>query len=355
MNDRENVISIIKKRGYDRMPIDFSMTPDLNGKFKQYIRKSGYVVPSSPFVGINATKQTNPKPIGYFRKFYDTQLKVNTLFDDYGVAMESGSKDCAHLRRFHHPLAKVTTIEEIESYPWPKYSEKVGCFTKMRVQRMKAKGKFVLGSMQCTVWEQSWYIRSMEQLMMDMMCEPELAEAVLDRVTHNSVIRAVNYAKAGADGIYLGDDIGMQSTTIMSEDLFVEFIKPRLKKVIDAARAVNSDILVFYHSCGYVKPFIPHLIDIGVDVLNPLQSECMNVREIISEFGDKLAFLGAIGTQTLMPFGTPDEIKKFVKETLDFAGAKGGLIIAPTHILEPEVPVENVIAYIDACKEYRPK
>jgi uroporphyrinogen decarboxylase len=123
--------------------------------------------------------------------------------------------------------------------------------------------------------------------------------------------------------------------------------------VIDAAREVNKDIIIFYHSCGYIEPFIPHLIEVGVDVLNPVQPECMDVKEIIRKYGDKIAFFGGIGTQTLMPFGTPEEIRNYVFDLLDFVGDKGGFLIAPTHILEPEVPPENIIAYIDACRDYK--
>ena len=103
-------------------------------------------------------------------------------------------------------------------------------------------------------------------------------------------------------------------------------------------------ILVFYHSCGYVLPFIGHLLDAGVDVLNPVQPECMDFAEVHARYGDRISFHGTIGTQTTMPFGTPDEVRRVVFTNLDIAGAKGGLLPAPTHLLEPEVPVENVIA-----------
>ncbi|MBQ2256804.1 MAG: hypothetical protein II330_08060, partial [Clostridia bacterium] len=127
----------------------------------------------------------------------------------------------------------------------------------------------------------------------------------------------------------------------------------RLKRVIDAARAINPNVVVFYHSCGFVTPMIPHLIDAGIDVLDPVQPECMNFADIHAEFGDRLSFHGTIGTQTTMPFGTPDDVRREVFKNLEIAGDKGGLFVAPTHLLEPEVPVENLVAYINACRDFK--
>ncbi|MGI5930728.1 MAG: uroporphyrinogen decarboxylase family protein [Pseudoflavonifractor sp.] len=208
--------------------------------------------------------------------------------------------------------------------------------------------------MQCTVWETSWYIRGMEPLMMDMMCDEEMAEVILDRVTQMSIQRAKLYAEAGVDILYLGDDVGMQNSLMMSEELYVTWIKPRLKQVIEAAKAIKPDIIVFYHSCGFVEPLIPHLIEAGIDVLNPIQPECMDFEEIFEKYGDQVAFHGTVGTQSVMPFGTPEEVKAVVKKNLDIAGPKGGLFVAPTHLLEPEVPWENIRAYVEVCREYRP-
>ena len=138
---------------------------------------------------------------------------------------------------------------------------------------------------------------------------------------------------------------------MMSEALYDRFLFPRLSSVIQAAREINPAILIFYHSCGYITPFIPRLIEAGIDVLNPVQPECMDFAEIHAQFGDRLSFYGTIGTQTTMPFGTEEEVREAVKRNLDIAGEKGGLLVAPTHMLEPEVPWRNVKAYIQACRE----
>ena len=141
---------------------------------------------------------------------------------------------------------------------------------------------------------------------------------------------------------------------MMSEELYCRWIKPRLKKIIDAVKAINPDILIFYHSCGFIEPMIPHLIEAGIDVLNPIQSECMDFEEIYKKYGDRLSFHGTIGTQTVMPYGTPEEVKEAVWKNLDIAGPKGGLMVTPTHMLEPEVPLANIQAYAEACRTYKP-
>lgn len=172
-------------------------------------------------------------------------------------------------------------------------------------------------------------------------------------MTEQALIRARSYANAGVDIIYLGDDIGMQNGPMMSKAMYQTWIKPRLKKVVDAIREINPEIIIFYHSCGTVTEFIPDLIECGIDVLNPIQSECMDFGEIYNEYGGKISFHGTIGTQTTMPFGTPREVKEQVWKHLDIAKKHGGLFVAPTHLLEPEVPWENILAYVEACREYQ--
>lgn len=355
MNDRDNLISLVRRTGYERMPIHFSMTPAIEARFKDYVRQSGYSYPSSPFFGIPGSRLLNPVEPDSWKRYYDQEFAPGTRFDMYGVAREPGSAACMHMTRMHHPLERAQTLKELKAYPFPRLSNRTTVAQKAAVRLAHAQGKFALGGAECSVWETAWYTRGMETLMMDMLADEEAACYVLDKVTDNTVTSVTNFAKAGADGLMLGDDIGMQATIMMSEVLYRQYLKPRLKKIIDAARAVKPDILIFYHSCGYVVPFIEDLIEAGIGVLNPVQPECMDFEALFKEYGDRLSFSGTLGTQTLMPFGTPEEIRAEIFSKLDFVGESGGLLICPTHVLEPEVPIENIVAFIDACKEYRHK
>lgn len=203
-----------------------------------------------------------------------------------------------------------------------------------------------------TIFEVSWYIRGMENLFSDMMLQPDLAETLLDRITEMRVFQAQTYARADVDILDLGDDVATQRGMLMSPKMWHHWLKPRLARVIGAAKAIKPDILVQYHSDGDCRDVIPELIEVGVDILNPVQPECMDPAEIKTQYGDRLAFSGTVGTQTTMPHGTPAEVKAVVKERIATVGEGGGLLIAPTHVLEPDVPWENVIALVEAVEEY---
>ena len=124
------------------------------------------------------------------------------------------------------------------------------------------------------------------------------------------------------------------------------------KRIITAAKEIKPDILVFFHSDGNCEEIIPDLIDVGIGILNPVQPECMDPAEIKLKYGHKLAFWGTIGTQTTMPFGTSEDVKQTVKERIETVGVGGGLLLSPTHLLQVEVPWDNIIAFFDAVDEY---
>ena len=351
MTNIENYLSIAKRRGYVRMPAYFSMCPVLKEKFRLYCEETGFSFkPSTVAIPDLVPKFASSDT---YLKYYNHNFKEGTTIDKYGVAHEPGSAAAFHMTKMYSPMDSFDSVEQVMEYPLPDYT---GANPEKQIEAIKkahADDVVAVGNMQVTVWERSWYMRGMENLMADMMFDDPIAEAVLDRVTDISVKRAESFARNGVDVLFVGDDIGMQRTIMMSEELYSGWLKPRIKKVISAAKAINPDIVVFYHSCGFVTPLIPHLIDAGIDVLDPVQPECMDFGEIHKEFGDRLSFHGTIGTQTTMPFGTPDDVRREVFKNLDIAGDKGGLFVAPTHLLEPEVPVENLVAYINACRDYK--
>ncbi|MDR1948866.1 MAG: hypothetical protein LBQ38_05715 [Spirochaetaceae bacterium] len=354
MNHRENLLSLLRRRGFEYVPPSFNLTPHLVDVYRE---QTGSSLPYEDYFDMpwrDIPDITLPDQTGQFLSWYPKPLREGTRIDDWGIAHEPGSAEAMHMTRMLHPLRGIEDFEKIKTYPFPRFQEGDRSRQKPSIDALHEHGLAAVGNMQMTIWETAWYLRSMEDLMTDMMGEEPAAAFILDTVTEQAVIRAVSYAKAGADIVYLGDDIGMQSRIMMSVELYRTWLKPRLKTVIDAAKAVNPEIIIMYHSCGYVLPFIDDLIDAGVDVLNPIQTESMDYREVVSAFGDRLSFHGCIGTQRLMPFGTPGEVKAAAKECLDSMGPKGGMMVAPTHILEPEVPWENILAYVEACRDYKP-
>ena len=205
--------------------------------------------------------------------------------------------------------------------------------------------------MEMTIFEISWYLRGMDRFMEELLCGEEIATALLDRITTIRVGMAQRYAAAGADILMLGDDVATQIDMMISPQLWRETIKPRLAQVIAAAKAENPEILIFYHGDGNMARIIPELIEIGVEILNPVQPECMDPFEMKRLYGGQLSFWGCVGTQTTLPFGTPESIRANCRELIERVGAGGGLLLAPTHTIEPEVPWENIMAFVDAVRE----
>lgn len=348
MTERENLLRLVRRQGYDHVPADFGLCPALREAFE---RETGRIPGSdSSAMAYVPDAICESSPGEAFASYYrGTGLKPGTTFDEWGVASEPV---IYHLVNMRHPLSGAKSEEEIDRYPFPAYTDSGFSAQTAAVKAAHAAGLAAVGHMQMTIWERAWYLRGMEQLMLDMLDDEPIAQRLFDEVTDRAVFRARQFAKAGCDILYLGDDVGTQHSLLMSQGMYREHIKPRLKAVIDAARCEKLDILVFYHSCGYVLPLIEDFIEAGVDVLNPIQPESMDFQEIHRLYGDRLSFLGGIGTQTTMPFGTPEDVRERTYELLRIAGPKGGVLPAPTHLLEPEVPLANVLAYLDALKSW---
>lgn len=354
MNQRENLLALLKREPYEWVPCEFCLCPSL---VEEYKKQTNSDLPYNEYFNIPWASVEDiiiPKNDNLYLP-YHKDLKEGATIDIWGVAHEPGSESAKHMTYMRNPLRGIDSLNEIKAYPFPNYKNGDTSKQKASVENIHKKGLASVAYQQVTIWETAWYIRGMEDLMMDMMCDDPIADYILDVVTEQAVFRAQSYAKAGADILYLGDDIGMQRTPMMSLDLYCKWLKPRIKQVIDSAKAINPNIIIAYHSCGFITPFIPHLIEVGVDVLNPIQPESMSFKEIYNEFGGKISFHGTIGTQSTMPFGTVKDVKDKVFEHMDIAKKYGGLFPAPTHLLEPEVPWENILAYVEACKEYKLK
>ena len=205
--------------------------------------------------------------------------------------------------------------------------------------------------MQMTVFETAWYLRGMDTFMIDMVANVEFAEALMDCITDIRVGMARRYAEAGLDILQLGDDVATQLDMMIDPELWRALIKPRLARVVRAAKATNPDLLLFYHGDGNMMQVVPDIVELGIDVLNPVQPECMDPVEVKRRFGDRLALWGTLGTQTTLPFGSVAEVRETCRRLIREVGKGGGLLLSPTHVVEPEVPIENLVAFIETVKE----
>ncbi len=355
MNPRQNLMAIYKKQGYEYAPVHFDLCPAQISNYEEQMNPGGlsyeryFDFPEIYVEDLELAQTDTVLYAGYFNA-----APAGIRIDKWGVGYQKGSEACAHMEHFLHPMENFTSLGEFEKYPYPDYLNAETSHISVQVGRIREKGYAAKAMMACTLWEIAWYMRGMEQLMSDMILEPELAEYHFDRITEISVHRAREFAKAGVDIILTGDDVGMQNSLMMSEQMYCDWIKPRFAKIISAAKSENPDILIEYHSCGYVEPLIPHFIECGIDILNPVQPECMDFEPLYKKYGDSVSFKGTIGTQTTMPFGTAGDVRKAVNENLEIAGPSGGLFCCPTHMIEPEVPWENIMAYVKACEEFKP-
>ena len=351
MTPKERVIRALKREGPDKVPRELSFgafTPELMEVFKE---KTGSDDPAEYFnFEVRSLNFKIPPETDKFVK-YHTNLPEGARIDEWGTARVRGSM--YHYEHYIFPMEKFESPYEVEEYPLPDFlkPEYHSHFEK-EVNAYHNRDLAVMGELTSTLFEVSWYMRGMENLMMDFTLNPDLSNAILDKVTTLRIQQAKRYAEAGVDILRFGDDIGQQTGLIMSPATWRKWIKPRFASIISAAKEINPEILVFNHCDGDATQLIPEFIEIGVDILNPVQPECMDVTQVKKDFGNKMSFWGAVGTQTTMPFGTPDDVRKIVKERIETLGEGGGLLIAPTHILEPEVPWENVLAFFEAVDEF---
>jgi uroporphyrinogen decarboxylase len=253
-----------------------------------------------------------------------------------------------HLTEMLHPLGAVDHPAQLESLPWPDVTgPELFADLPSKVSAIHAEGRAAVGQMACTVFERAWYLRGMEALILDLIEGNGIADWLLDWFTEMSLPAVRAYCRAGADVILLGDDAGFQHWMLMAPDFWRTHLRPRLARVVRAIREAESErVWVAYHSDGDVRAILDDLAEIGIDVLNPVQPECMPLDEVIGGYRDRLAFWGTVGIQTTLPFGTPDDVRQTVRRARAWARDGAGIILAPTHVIEPDVPWANLAALL---------
>ena len=347
---RENLKKTLRREGFESVPVDFWFCESQIRDFRERFGHEDY----ETWFNLSHRRIEMEVKKNYtngFDLYKRETLPEDTQFEEYGIGHSKGSELAFHMTRMHHPL-RGADLNEIIDYPYPTVDQKGREKMASEVVRLHERGLASLAFMQMTVWEASWYLRSMEDMMMDMMMEDDRAPALLDRITEFACDKAKAYAEAGVDILSLGDDIGAQHSILIDVGLWEKWLKPRLAKVIDTARSIRPDILIFYHSCGFIIPFIEQLVEVGVDILNPIQPECMEFDQVHDLVGDRVSFWGTIGTQQVLPFGSPEQVRKESLSRLQKCGEKGGICLGPTHMVEPEVPWENLLAIKETVAEF---
>lgn len=348
MTSRERILIALNRRKPDRVPLEIKMTP---GAFEMFKEKTGSTDFRSYFnMDFREVEFNEPRAINDFFGYFP-DFPSGATITEWGIAQVSGSMPNYHKKI--SPLSKITSIKEIEEYPFPDFKANYRHqHLEKEVEGYHESGLAAVAFMEMTIFERAWRIRGMENFMIDMVLNQGIAGVLLDKITEISLFMVRRFAESDVDIIKLGDDIGTQEAMIMHPDMWRKWLKPRLAKVIRVAKKIKPKVLIYYHTDGFIEPVISDLIEIGVDILNPVQPECMDPVKLKKKYGDRLSFWGTIGTQTTMPFGTPDGVRKTTKYMIEAVGRDGGLLIAPTHVLEPDVPWENILAFVDAVHGY---
>jgi uroporphyrinogen decarboxylase len=210
----------------------------------------------------------------------------------------------------------------------------------------------IMGVIVCTIFETAWALRGLEKLMMDFVLNEELANKILDIPYNYHLYAGRKLVELGVDLIWTGDDMGGQQEMVISPELWRKYFKNRMSKMYSELKSINPDLKIAYHSDGYISPIIDDLVEIGLDILNPIQPKSMNPYTINKRYGKNLTLWGTLDIQETLPFGTTEDVENEVKERIKILAPGGGFIISPTHHVQIDTPLENFLTFWNTAEKY---
>ena len=356
MKHRERVLTALSHQEPDRCPMQVSFTPEFADRLRADLHIQG-TSQHNPHGAGNTYKLEQAigedmllTSVGWANGYY---LAPQNYIDEWGVGWESieystpfGKGRYTEIRG--HPLADDRAVDD---YIPPDPNRPELYEEPARVIRDYKDQYWIVGVTVTTVFECAWALRGYERMLSDLALNPNLAERILEFPYQFHLTAAKKLVEMGVDMIQIGDDVGAQHAMLISPKMWRKFFKPRMAHFISELKAINSEVKVAYHSDGYILPIIPDLIEIGLDVLNPIQPACLDPVQMKREFGKNLCFWGSIDEQSTLPFGTPEEVRAEVINRLKTLGKDGGLIIGPTHHVQLDTPLENFWAMVDTITQ----
>jgi uroporphyrinogen decarboxylase len=350
MTPRERWQALLSGDSPDRIPCDYWATDEVTARLLQEL---GCANERELYARLGVDKCIRLSPVhrrtGEHSWHIQSQYRawhIGTKIVSYGEGLGS------YEETIQCPLAGATTVAEIASFDWPDPDD-------WDLDSLRA---------QCEEWRdfpiiagcyEPFYLycrlRGMEQALEDLVAEPQIAEAILECIheIHEPLIRRM-LERVGdrVDLTYVAEDLGTQDSLLMSPAVFRRFLKPRLARMIDMIHSFG--IKVFHHDDGAIRPLIPDLIEIGIDILNPIQWRCrgMGRRELTRDFGRSLIFHGGVDNQRTLPFGTAEEVRREVEKNIETFRKCRGYIVAPCHNIQANTPTENIMALYDAVHEF---
>jgi uroporphyrinogen decarboxylase len=358
MNSRQRAIRAINHQLPDRPPIFATLTPQMAEKLAVALdvphqepidallstrisHMDLLTTLGNDFIGIAAAypkgAETKKRSDGYLVNEWGMVFKDTGLYSEF----------------IEYPLANVETEQDILKYEFPNpFAEGRFDAAKSAVEKF-GEDYMILGDLETSIFETAWYLVGLEKFLMDLMKGSAYMSPLLDKITMINTRIGEELIRIGAEIIWCGDDFGMQHGMIMDPGTWRKWFKPRIKCMFESLRRVNPEIKIAWHSCGSILPIIPDFIELGLDILNPIQplAKGMSPEYLKKEYGEDLVFFGGIDVQELLPYKTPQEVKKEVTRRCNILGEDGGYIAAPAHNIQPDTPVENVMAMYEAIFE----
>jgi uroporphyrinogen decarboxylase len=370
MKPRERVLTALDHRESDRVPIDLGSCGPTGIHILAYQRllkvlgieeeiKIWDVIGqlAQPSETVLELVGADVRGIRVGGSVYDPDVFSQTeLIDHWGIIWrrpEGGT--CFHIAEY--PLRNATR-HDLEDYPWPDGTRAdLVIFLAEKARYLCEETSYaVLGEFSGHVFERAQMVRGFDRFLLDLVTDRSFAEGLMDRILAIETDIVSTFLDAVGpfiDIIAFKDDIGMQAGPVISPAMFRDMVKPRLGKLVEVIRS-KTRAKVWFHSCGSVYYAIPDLLDIGIDILNPVQvmARDMDTARLKRQFGNNLCFWGGVDTQQVLPFGPPEDVKSEVKRRVSDLAPGGGYVLASVHNIEADVPGENIWAMYQAAQQY---
>ncbi|MDR2110320.1 MAG: hypothetical protein LBP32_03340 [Spirochaetaceae bacterium] len=335
MTPRENTIAAVTHRAGETVPYQIDMTGAVERKLREHYRRDDFAYSC---LNNHLVREKNKNHA------YHPDGSYTDLFGvTWGGAGQGGDLGV--------PLSFLLPEPDLRAYPFP--TPDAGRI-RMQCRRMAEEHphRFRVYEISHTIFERAWMLRGMENLLTDFISDPPFVEELFEKLTDYSLeIIGIAADAGGADCIMFGDDWGSQGGLIMGPDLWRRFIKPCIRRLLDKAK--DCGFYTCLHSCGDISPLFEELIDLGLDIYNTFQPEIYKAEGFAKDYGAHLCIYGGISSQSTLPHGSPQDVREAVKGLFGAFAGHGGLIAAPAHQITPDVPLENILAFLDVVQRQK--
>jgi uroporphyrinogen decarboxylase len=344
MTSRERILATLRRDATDRPAADIWTTPEIMQDLKHHF---GVETERDVYQHLGVDK------IAWVRAPHlDTHEAGPQRTDEWGVAHQWVRFGAGYYEEVaHHPLEGVEDVGALSDYPWPDPERYDVAALEHSVS---AQSQWVRMLPFISIFEVYCALKPMDEALMDLYLNPDFAHGVIERimtVQRGYLRRALEAVGENIDIVYLSDDMGMQDRPLMSLDMWRQFFRDPYAELISTVH--DSGHYAFYHTDGSAFDIVAELVELGINVLNPIQHRCpgMERERLFDAFGDRVIFHGAVENQEVLPFGTPEDVRAEVRENIRTLGADGGYIVGPCHMIQAGTPVANIVAMYEAARE----